>query len=69
MKITANYNVFNCYDSTSCKPKFYDGRFDNDIDYLFSSKTEETLDGYIEYLLNNDDELPDKFYQPRSVKK
>ncbi len=67
--VTANYNVFECYESTCCKPKFYQGHFEEDIDYLFSSQTEETLDGYIEYLKNNDDELPDNFYQKRSLNK
>ena len=61
--IVADYNVFNCYDSRSCKPKFYAGHFDEDIDYDPAHATEESLDGYLEYLKDNDDELPDGFYQ------
>lgn len=60
--VTADYNVFDCYDSRSCKPKFYDGHFDEDIDYNAAEPTEESLEGYIRYLEANDDELPPKFY-------
>lgn len=67
MIITANYNVFECYESTSCKPKFYEGHFEEDIDYFVSEDTEETLDGYTKYLHKYDDELPDNFYQKRSA--
>lgn len=69
MEVTANYNVFECYDSQSCKPKFYDGHFDQDFDYLESESPEETPEGYIEFLKKYDDELPDNFYQSRSIKK
>jgi len=69
MEVIANYNVFDCYDSQNCKPKFYDGHFDSDFDYLESSAPEETPDGYIEFLKKYDDELPDNFYQSRSIKK
>lgn len=65
--VTANYNVFDCYDSQNCKPKFYVGHFDEDIDYLQSKETEETLDGYIKYLHENDDELPENFYMRRKA--
>lgn len=63
--VTANYNVFECYDSQSCKPKFYDGHFNDDFDYLLAKETEHTKQGYIEYLHENDDELPEGFYQMR----
>ena len=63
--IKADYNVFECYDSQSCKPKFYDGHFDEDIDYVQAEPTEQTLDGYIRFLEENDDELPKNFY-PKS---
>lgn len=62
---TADYNVFACYDSQSCKPKFYDGHFEHDFDYSPAEPTAETLDGYIRYLQENDDELPKDFYQKR----
>jgi hypothetical protein len=63
--ITANYNDFDCYDSQSCKPKFYDGHFNEDFDYKQAEMTEQTMQGYIKYLKENDDELPEKFYQRR----
>lgn len=65
--ITANYNVFDCYDSQNCKPKFYDGHFNEDIDYNESEQTEETMTGYIQYLKDNDDELPENYYQRRKA--
>lgn len=66
--VVANYNVFELYDSQSCKPKFYDGHFDCDFDYSIAKPTKATKQGYIEYLLETDDELPTKFYQRRTVK-
>lgn len=66
-EIVANYNVFTCYNSQSCKPKFYDGHMEEDFDLNYSKPTEETFDGYIKYLQENDDELPDKFYQRRTA--
>ena len=59
--IIADYNVFACYDSQSCKPKFYEGHFDEDFDYDVASPIPPTLDGYIEFLRQYDDELPDYF--------
>ncbi len=66
-EITANYNVFKCYDSKSCKPKFYDGHMDEDFDYTKAKPTEETMQAYIKYLEENDDEMPSEFYQRRKV--
>lgn len=63
--ITAGYNVFACYDSQCCKPKFYQGHFDEDFDYKQSEPTAQTLEGYIRYLEENDDELPEGYYQKR----
>lgn len=63
--VQANYNVFDCYDSQSCKPKFYQGHFDENFDYKQAKPTEQTLEGYIKYLEENDDELPKNFYQRR----
>ena len=65
--IIADYNVFACYDSQSCKPKFYEGHFDEDFDYDPASPVPPTLEGYIEYLQQYDDELPDNFYQKRGA--
>jgi len=67
-EVTADYNVFECYNSQSCKPKFYAGHLNEDIDYKQAEITEETLDGYIKYLKENDDELPDNYYQSKKGK-
>ena len=64
--VTADYNVFDCYDSQCCKLKFYDGHFTEDYDYSVAKPTEQTLEGYIRYLMENDDELPEGYYQKRS---
>lgn len=66
-EITADFNVFECYNSQSCKPRFYQGHMDEDFDYDESKPVEETLAAYIEYLEKNDDELPPNFYQKRSI--
>lgn len=66
--VTANYNVFRCYDSRACKPKFYAGHFDEDIDYSVSNPPEDSLDGYIKFLEEFDDELPNNYYIKRSEK-
>lgn len=65
--VTANYDVFACYDSQSCKPKFYQGHLNEDFDYIESKAPEETMQGYIKYLQESDDELPEKFYQKRKT--
>lgn len=64
--VVADYNVFDCYNSQCCKPKFYQGHFDEDFDYEQSTVSEENYDAYIKYLLENDDELPQNFYRKRS---
>lgn len=66
--VTANYNVFELYDSQNCKPKFYQDHFDEDIDYQQSEELEETLTGYKEFLEKMDDELPENYYQRRTAK-
>ena len=63
--VEADYNVFSMYDSQSCKPKFYDGHFDEDFDYKESEPLIDNIEGYIRYLEENDDELPQKFYVRR----
>lgn len=67
--VIANYNVFNLYSSQSCKPKFYAGHFDEDFDINESKILEESKQGYIKYLQENDDELPDNYYQSKTNKK
>lgn len=65
--VEADYNVFACYDSQSCKPKFYEGHFDEDFDYKPAEPTEQSVKGYIKFLKENDDELPKKFYNRRKA--
>lgn len=67
--VEADYNVFNCYDSQSCKPKFYAGHFEEDFDINESKPMEDSLLGYIKYLEDNDDELPEGYYQARTIKR
>ena len=67
--VIANYNVFACYDSQCCKPKFYDGHLGEDFDIFESEPTEETFEGYIKYLESVDDELPKGYYQSRALKR
>ena len=66
--VTANYNVFDCYDSKSCNPKFYEGHFDEDIDYIESSYLDKTYEGYLKYLQQDYDEIPANFFKKRSSK-
>ena len=63
--VTCDYNVFDMYSSQSCKPKFYDGHLEDDFDIKISKPIEESLDGYIKFLKENDDEFPENFYQRR----
>lgn len=63
--VEADYNVFECYDSKSCKPKFYEGHLEEDFDYKESEPLKQTLEAYIKYLKENDDELPENYYQRR----
>ena len=69
--VTADYNVFECYDSQSCKPKFYEGHLadneDNDFDYQVAEPTGADVEAYIKFLKENDDELPEEFYQRRKA--
>lgn len=65
--VIADYNVFACYDSQSCKPQFYAGHFNEDIDYMPGVQPEQSLKGYIQYLKQFDDELPDNFYRSKAV--
>jgi len=65
--VTADYNVFDCYDSQSCKPKFYEGHLQDDFDYEQSAPTDETFESYVRYLQEHDDELPENFYIRRKA--
>ncbi len=65
--VVADYNVFACYDSQSCKPKFYAGRFDKDFDYDVAVPRGDSIEDYVRYLEETDDELPCGFYRKRSA--
>lgn len=67
-KIVANYNVFACYFSQSCKPKFYDVKLDEGFDLEFSYFFEESKHSFEVYLKKFNDEMPENFYN-KSVKK
>lgn len=66
-EIVADYNVFDCYDSQNCKPKFYEGHLYSDFDIKLSEETENSLDGYIKFLKEFDDELPKDYYQKKKL--
>ena len=66
--IIADYNVFACYDSQSCKPKFYEGHLQNDFDYSEAVPADNSFEGYVRYLQENDDELPENYYMKRGLK-
>ena len=66
--VEADYNVFLCYDSFSCKPKFLDGHFEEDFSLKEFIESDGSMRSIIEYLQKNDDELPSGFYQKRSAK-
>lgn len=68
-RIVANYNVFALYDSQCCKPKFYDGHFNEDFDINESEPIIDSVDGYIDFLSKFDDELPKDFYMSKTVKR
>ena len=55
------------YNSQCCKPKFYDGHLDEDFDIQLSEPVEESIEGYIKYLEEVDDELPENYYQRRKT--
>ncbi len=61
-EVRAEGNFWSMYDSQNCKPKFYAGHLNEDFDYNEAEPTEQTLQGYIKYLEENDDELPKGFY-------
>lgn len=61
------FDVSACYNHQSCKPKFYEGHFDEDFDYSLAIPLGDDIDGYIKYLEEVDDELPKGFYQKRTA--
>jgi len=66
-EVVANYNVFDCYESQNCKPKFYEGHLEEDFDIEESDSPGETKEDYIDYLKKVDDELPKDYYQRRKA--
>lgn len=65
--VVADYNVFDCYDSRSCKPKFYEGHFKADYDYSPAIPLKDNLESYLLHLSDSDDELPKNFYVKRTT--
>jgi hypothetical protein len=65
--IIANYNVHLNYNSQMMKPRFFDGQIYGDFDTKPCTPICETIDGYIKYLAETDDELPQDFYGKRSL--
>ena len=65
--IVADYNIHDCYNSQMCKPKFYDGHMTSDFDTKTAELLQESFDGYIKYLKELDDELPDNFYTKKGA--
>ncbi len=61
--VEVNYNSLRLYDSQSCKPKFYDGHFEDKFIDDVSSPVDESVEGYLEYLSANDDEMPENYYK------
>lgn len=64
--IVADYNVFACYDSQCCKPKFYAGHLDQDFDYEQARTTEDSYEGYVKFLKEFDDELPESYFTSKT---
>lgn len=62
-------NTLEFYNSQSCKPKFYDGHFNEDFDIVESEYTPETLEAYTAHIQKFDDELPDGYYMSRKLQK
>lgn len=48
-KSVCDFNIFNCYNSKSCKPFFYTGKYDRPYDYYSDSGYEFTLDSFVEF--------------------
>lgn len=57
------FDVSACYNHQSCKPKFYDCHLDDDFDYSPAISYGDSIEGYIKYLEENDDEMPQGFYR------
>lgn len=68
VEVEDNINVFDLYDSQNCKPKNFDGHFEEDFSLEFGKPPEENIEAYIKYLENLDDEMPEGFYQKRTNK-
>lgn len=65
--VYADYNVFLTYDSQGCHYKFYDGHMYEDIDYFASVDVVESIDGYIKFLQEFDDEMPENYIVKKKV--
>ena len=59
--VTADYNVFACYNEKTCKPKFYEGHMDEDFDLDYFEPSQETAEAYVKWLKERDDEMPENY--------
>ena len=48
-KVECDYNIFNCYDSKSCRPFFYRGKYNGPYDYFTEDGYQFTLDSFVEF--------------------
>ena len=60
--IKANYDVFDCYNSTMCEPLFYKDNLDRDFDLEPNMPQPQSKQEYGEYLERQSDERPPDFY-------
>ncbi|HCH74496.1 MAG TPA: hypothetical protein DEV87_04870 [Clostridiales bacterium] len=56
--VTADYNVFDCYKSTSCEPEFYRGHMSENFDLKISEPIEDSYKGYIKYQKEHEETMP-----------
>lgn len=62
-KITADYNVFDCYVSRNKFASFIKGHFEEDFTLVKATVPEQTKEGFLTYLAESDDEMPVNFYK------
>lgn len=60
-----DYDIFEIYDHQTCRPQFYNGYLKNPniIQFNESKPCEESLEAYINYVKQYDDELPEDYYK------
>ncbi len=48
-EMSCDFNIFNCYNSKSCRPFFYKGKYNVPYDYYSENGYEFTLDSFVEF--------------------